>query len=279
MKKIVFTFGRFNPPTTGHLLLATKVKEEARRRGAEHRIYGSSTNDKKKNPLTPTNKLRFMKKILKGFDVVVDKKMNTPFVVLQQLSDEGYTDVTMVVGSDRVNEFKKTISRYVGPNKDLKFSNFEVVSAGERDPDAEGVSGMSASKMRAAAQDGNYEGFKLGIPSHVSERDRMNMFKALQKGMGVPVGVQESWFDYDEFTEFAENFIEFNKQTELTELTVAARRKMAKAAKRTAKQRARKRKIKQKRRKSKEEIKTKAKKEAIKKVRQKLIKGMNWNDI
>ena len=150
MKKIVFTFGRFNPPTTGHYLLANKVKEEARRRGAENAIYGSSTQDKDKNPLNPREKLRFMKKVLKGFNVIVNQSANTPFIVLKQLSDAGYGDVTMVVGSDRVSEFKRAVSKYVGPDKEFKFSNFEVISAGERDPDAEGVEGMSASKMRAA---------------------------------------------------------------------------------------------------------------------------------
>ena len=84
MKKMVFTFGRFNPPTTGHLLLANKVKAEARSRGAEHKIYGSGTQDKKKNPLSPTDKFLFMKKVLKGFDVVVNKKYSTIFSILQK---------------------------------------------------------------------------------------------------------------------------------------------------------------------------------------------------
>ncbi len=127
MKKMVFTFGRFNPPTTGHLLLATKVKMEARKRGAEHKIYGSGTQDKKKNPLSPTDKFLFMKKVLKGFNVVVNRKYNTIFSILQDLSDKGYGEVVLVVGSDRVGEFRRIINKYVGPNKDLKFSKFEVI--------------------------------------------------------------------------------------------------------------------------------------------------------
>ena len=138
-KKIVFTFGRFNPPTTGHYLLASKVKKEANKLNAEYRIYASSTQDPKKNPLSSREKLRFMKKVLKGFNVVVDKSIYNPYKVLEQLNDEGYTDVTMVVGSDRVNEFKK-MKRYIGPNKRYKFSNFNVISAGDRDPDAGDVS-------------------------------------------------------------------------------------------------------------------------------------------
>jgi len=280
MKKIVFTFGRFNPPTTGHLLLANKVKNTARKLGADHKIYGSSTNDKKKNPLSPIDKLLYMKKFLKGFNVYVDKKTNTPFNVLKQLSDQGYTDVTMVVGSDRVQDFKKSISRYVGPDKEYKFDKFNVISAGERDPDAEGVTGMSASKMRAAAADGNFDAFKLGVPSHVSDRDAMGIFKAVRRGMGVKGKIQESWFNYDEFMEFAENYTQLNEEAiELNELSVRARRKMAKAARRTAKLRARKRKIKEKRRKGKIELTQKANKQAIMKVKKKLIRGMNWNDL
>ena len=102
MKKIVFTFGRFNPPTTGHLLLATKVKEEARRRGADYKIYGSNTQDAKRNPLSSVDKSRFMKKVLKDTNVIVNNKSGNPFTVLQQLSKEGYTDITMVGGADRV---------------------------------------------------------------------------------------------------------------------------------------------------------------------------------
>jgi len=329
MKKIVFTFGRFNPPTTGHYLLANKVKEEARRRGAENAIYGSSTQDKNKNPLTPREKLKFMKKILKGFNVIVNQSISTPFVVLKQLSDAGYGDVTMVVGSDRVSEFKRAVSKYVGPDKEFKFSNFEVISAGERDPDAEGVSGMSASKMRAAVKDGNFQAFKLGIPSHVSIKDTTDMFKALAKGMKVKPQINESeWFNYEEFETFYEanqKKVDSNQRLEIgrmrerqrsareklkmrhtrqdsvarrkdirvdpldhfeesaedfiQELTVQARRKLGQRMKRTAKKRAVSRKRKEKRRKTKDQLKVKAKKQAVSKIRQKMIKGMKWQDV
>ena len=281
MKKMVFAFGRFNPPTNGHLLLATRVKEEARRRGADYAIFGSSTVDKKKNPLSPTDKFRFMKKVLRGFNVVVNRKYNTFFAVLQDLSDKGYDEVTMVAGSDRVGEFKRIVSRYVGPKKDLKFSKFEVVSAGERDPDADDVSGMSASKMRAAATEGNVSAFRLGIPSHVSERDMMGMFKTIRKGMGVRGDVVESWFKYDEFEEFMESgeVLSIESDVFLTEISVQARRKLSRTMKRTAKKRARVRKRKEKQRKTKNQLVAKAKKAAISKVRNKLIKGMKWADV
>jgi len=269
MKKIVFTFGRFNPPTTGHLLLATKVKEEARRRGAEHAIFGSSSTDKKKNPLSPRDKQKYMKKVLKGFNVSVDAKANTPFVLLKKLSDAGYTDVTMVVGGDRVAEFQKQIPKYIG--KEYMFTNFEVVSAGDRDPDAEGVEGMSASKMRGAAAEGNYQAFLLGLPTHMSEKDTKGLFAAVQKGMGIKPFIAESWFNHEEFVEFREETI--------NELSTQGRRKLQRAAKKTAKRRMRARKMKEKRRKGTDQIKAKAGKEAVKLIRKKILGDRKWSDV
>tara|TARA_Y100001973_G_scaffold63567_3_gene92996 strand:- start:5038 stop:8832 length:3795 start_codon:yes stop_codon:yes gene_type:complete len=269
MKKIVFTFGRFNPPTTGHLLLATKVKEEARRRGAEHAIFGSSSTDKKKNPLSPRDKQKYMKKVLKGFNVSVDAKANTPFVLLKKLSDAGYTDVTMVVGGDRVAEFQKQIPKYIG--KEYMFTNFEVVSAGDRDPDAEGVEGMSASKMRGAAAEGNYQAFLLGLPTHMSERDTKGLFAAVQKGMGIKPFIAESWFNHEEFVEFREETI--------NELSTQGRRKLQRAAKKTAKRRMRARKMKEKRRKGTDQIKAKAGKEAVKRIRKKILGDRKWSEV
>ena len=279
MKKIVFTFGRFNPPTTGHQLLANKVKDIAQKRAADYKIFGSSSQDAKRNPLSPTDKFRFMKKILKGFNVAVDRKNKTPFQVLQQLSDDGYEDVTMVVGSDRVEEFKKNMSRYIGKKGYENISKFNVVSAGDRDPDAEGVTGMSASKMRAAASEGNFDAFRLGMPSHVSERDAMGLFKAIRKGMGIRGKISEStsWFDYDEFAEFINNMEEPQELSEA--LTLQARRKLSMRMKKTAKKRARIRKMREKRRKTKTQLVSKATKQAIKKIRSRFHKGRAWNDV
>ena len=337
MKKIVFTFGRFNPPTIGHKLLADKVKKQAKKLGAESRVYASPSFDKKKNPLSFEQKLKVMRKVLRGTNLATDSSIRNPFHALKQLSDQGYTDVTMVVGSDRVAEFKRLISRYIG--KDFNFDKFQVVSAGERDPDAEGVSGMSASKMRAAAESGNFSAFRVGLPSTVSERDAKNIFSTVQKGMGVKPFIKESWFDYDEFVEFAEQYEEENveegrrmykakvqrfkerdslsrqhaiekyrlmathqrrrmkareadiragdnalesvesNENELNEITMQARRKMARAAKRTAKKRARVRAIKQKRRKTRGEIEKKSRKAARNFFKKKIIKSMKWEKV
>ena len=150
-KKVVFTFGRFQPPTSGHQLLIEKVQQVAKKLGAEHRIYPSPSHDVKQNPLSHSDKVKYMKKMFKGANIMNDKKMINPFKVAQQLSEQGYTHVTMVVGSDRVQEFKKGIGKYVGT--DGYNFKFDVVSAGNRDPDAEGVVGMSGSKMRQAVKD------------------------------------------------------------------------------------------------------------------------------
>ena len=273
MKKIVFTFGRFNPPTTGHYLLATRVKEEARKRNAEYRIYGSNTKDPKRNPLTPTSKSKFMKKVLNDRNVVVNKDSGNPYAVLQKLSAEGYSDVTMVVGSDRVPEFKRGIKKYIGKKGYENIKNFEVVSAGDRDPDAEGVEGMSASKMRAAAAEGNIDAFRLGVPSHVSSKDVMDLFYAVRRGMGIRGKIEESWFNYDEFAEFV------NEQSELNELTLQARRKLSMRMKKTAKKRARVRKLREKRRKTKVQLVARANKQAIKKIRSRFHKGRSWSEV
>jgi hypothetical protein len=123
-----------------------------------------------------------MKKVLKGFNVKIDSSVANPYDALSKLDKEGYTDVVMVVGADRVNEFKRGMKKYIGPNKLYKFKTFEVVSAGERDPDADGVTGMSASKMRAAAAEGDAVSFAKGVPSGYDSKD---LFNTVRKEMGI----------------------------------------------------------------------------------------------
>jgi len=216
MKTVVFTFGRFNPPTVGHIKLAEKVKSVARSNGADYKIYGSSSFDKRKNPLSPKIKERYMRKILRDKNAVVDSNVKTAFHAMKVLSDAGYEKIIMVVGSDRVAEFKKSISRYVGPGKDYDIKEFDVVSAGERDPEAEGVSGMSASKMRQAAKDGDINSFKMGLPNHISKKESETMFKTLQKSMGIKEHVDQSWFVYEEFDEFRETLYDLQEQGKIS---------------------------------------------------------------
>ena len=121
-----------------------------------------------------------MRKMFSGANIVDDRSAKTPFQVLDSLYKEGYTKVYMVVGGDRVGEFTKRMKPYT---KDLEV--FEVLSAGERDPDAEGVVGMSGSKMRKAAVDDEFEKFIKGVPAKVNKRVALRLFKSIRKGMGL----------------------------------------------------------------------------------------------
>ncbi len=184
---VTFTFGRFNPPTIGHEKLIEKVHSVSK--GA-YRIYASQSNDLKKNPLNYTDKIKFMRKMFPRHarSIISDTKIKTAFDALDSLYEQGYRQVTFVVGSDRVDEFEKTLNKYNGEKRDRGgFYNFEggiqVVSAGERDPDAEDVSGMSASKLREAAKDNNFELFAKGLPS--AFREAQKLFNAVRSGMGL----------------------------------------------------------------------------------------------
>lgn len=186
-KSIVFTFGRFQPPTSGHERLVDKVVSVARKVGAEAAVYLSPSEGGQKNPLPLKDKEKYMKSFFgRSVDIYADSKFNNPFYVMKNLSDQGYKKVYLVVGSDRVSELKKNISKYIGhsdKSKSFDFTEFDVVSAGERDPDAEGVAGMSASKMRAAAASGDYESFSLGLPSTFKQGEKL--FKDIRLGMNV----------------------------------------------------------------------------------------------
>lgn len=185
---VVFTFGRFQPPTSGHELLVNKTIAEARKRKGEHRIYTSRTSNKK-SPLSLKDKLYYLKRFFPKANIIDDPDATNAFNVCQKLSDEGYKNVVMVVGSDRVREFQTNISKYNGPDG-YNFDSFEVVSAGERDPESDGVAGMSASKMRAAVSDNDFQLFKSGLPSKASDRDAEKLFNVLQKIIGIKESVE-----------------------------------------------------------------------------------------
>ena len=179
MKKTVFTFGRMNPPTVGHEKLVAKVNEVAKRQKATPLVYLSHTQNKKKDPLSYDQKIKFATKSFGK--IVVKSRSKTIIQILQELESKKYTDITMVVGSDRVEDFKGLLNKYNG--KDYTFNSIEIVSAGARDPDAEGVEGMSASKMRSLVADGEMEEFHTGAPSKLSYKDAHSMYNDLRKGM------------------------------------------------------------------------------------------------
>ena len=184
-KEATFTFGRYNPPTIGHEVLFNKVKDIAR--GGNYRIYASQTVDQKKNPLEYKSKIKLLRKMFPKHarNIIEDTKVRNVFDVLVQMYDEGFHKVQLVVGSDRIKEFEILLNKYNGVKGRHGFYKFKinVVSAGERDPDSDGAEGMSASKMRMAAQQNDLKLFSSGLPSNFKRTE--DLFNAVRKGMGL----------------------------------------------------------------------------------------------
>jgi len=185
-KEVTFVFGRFNPPTIGHEKLFDTLKKVSR--GGAYRIYASKSVDSKKNPLQFKDKIKFLRKMFPKHarNIMSDKDVRTVLDIAVKLYDQGFNKVTMVAGSDRIKEFDILLNKYNGVKSRHGFYEFQgainIVSAGERDPDAEGATGMSASKMRMAAQQNDLEGFSKGLPSGYQPND---LFNAVRKGMGL----------------------------------------------------------------------------------------------
>ena len=180
---LTVAFGRFNPPTVGHgKLLAAAKKASA---GEDMKIYPSRTQDAKKNPLDPDMKVGFMKKMFPEYEenIVNDADMKSIFNVLTTADEQGYRNVNIIVGSDRQSEFENLATKY---NGDLyNFEQIRVISAGVRDADAEGVEGMSASKMRKAVMDDDFKAFRSGTPKELSDGDTQALFDAVRSGMKI----------------------------------------------------------------------------------------------
>lgn len=187
-KAIYFTFGRMNPPTIGHEKLMASMASKAGRN--PYRVYLSQSQDSKKNPLRYADKVKFARKMYPRYarNIMADKKIRNVFDIAQKLYNDGYKNIVMVVGSDRVQEFEILLKKYDGKKGKhglYKFNKITVVSAGDRDPDAEGVSGMSASKMRAAASENDFTAFSQGLPKSVSNADAKSLYNAVRSGMGL----------------------------------------------------------------------------------------------
>jgi hypothetical protein len=182
LKTIVFAFGRLNPPTIGHKKLIDKVISLAKSNKGDHLVVMSKSQDAKKNPLSPEDKLKFAKLMFPNTNLDVATLLMPTFIGwLKEFSNKQYDKVIMVAGSDRVDEYQALINKYNG--KDFKFKIAEVISAGERDPDADGAAGMSASKMREFAMKDDFNNFKKGLPSTMREKDMRALMKAVQEGM------------------------------------------------------------------------------------------------
>ena len=198
-KSATFTFGRFNPPTTGHEKLVKKLLSVGR--GTDVLLFSSHSNDKRKNPLNHRDKVKYLKKFFGK--IVVDANVRTVFEICNFLQEKKYVNVNMVVGSDRVKEFEMLITKYNGVKARhgfYKFKNINIISAGERDPDADDVSGMSASKMREFAEKGDFEGFKDGVPSKGKNLAK-KLYDDIRKGMGINEGTLPQYMIEDLITE------------------------------------------------------------------------------
>lgn len=189
LKKKVFTFGRMNPPTIGHRKLGDKVQEIAKEHGAEHEIVLSRSQDPEKNPLSPDQKQRHASRVLgktAKVSVASEKEPNV-IAIAKRFEKEGVQHLIMVVGSDRVSEFKKLLDSYNG--KEYNFKKIDVVSAGDRDPDSEDeTAAASGTTQRKHAITRNMKEFMKGVPKDVSPEDAMSLFKDTQAGMDIKIG-------------------------------------------------------------------------------------------
>ena len=191
----VFTFGRFNPPTTGHeKLIDALAKQQSKNAGSLMYVYPSHSQDAKKNPLPHARKIAYMKKMFRKYakNIITSKSRNV-FEIATELHNKGHRAVVMVVGSDRVAEFDNLLNKYngvEGKHGYYGFDDIRVVSAGDRDPDAEGVEGMSASKMRAAAAQGDFDSFQMGVPRNFG--DAKKLYDDVRKNMGIR---EQNWTD------------------------------------------------------------------------------------
>ena len=195
-KKLIFAFGRFNPPTTGHAKLMREVITQARKNNANHIVYASASQDKRSNPLDVKTKVKFMQKMFRQNKIKAAGGTQRTFMEILKFYNKMYGEIVMVAGSDRISEFQKLADKYNG--RDYDYKSIKVVSSGERDPDAEGITGMSASKMREMAKNDDYRNFKKGVVN-LSDSDTKTLFNAVKKGMDI----RESYVG--KFTDFVNN--------------------------------------------------------------------------
>ena len=213
-KSLAFTFGRFNPPTIGHEKLINKV---ASVRADDYRIYLSRSEDAKKNPLSARDKLAIMKQMFpRHARSIMLNPSNMILDIATELYKKGYSNVTFVAGSDRVREFDTILKKYNGVKSRhglYDFDSINVASAGERDPDADGATGMSASKMRAAAKDKDFNSFKKGLPSgFANSKNAQDLFRNVRKGMMLAASYEVGELKFKPFVT-ASTLEELNKMT------------------------------------------------------------------
>ena len=183
---LTVAFGRFNPPTTGHEKLLDTVA--ANSDDGDYIIIPSRSQDKKKNPLDADTKVSVMRQMFPQHSerIVNDPQNRTIFDVLKKAHMDGYAGVRIIGGGDRVAEFEKLSGNYNG--KLYQFDNLEVLSAGDRDPDGDDVSGMSASKQRKAAAEGDFTTFRKGVPSSLNNKQTRELYNNIRAAMNIKEG-------------------------------------------------------------------------------------------
>lgn len=257
-KTIVISWGRMNPPTIGHEKLVNTLLKYKARLKSDAAVYLSHSEDKDKNPLSYRDKIKYAKKAFGS--IVKTSKARTIMEVMKELEGK-YGTVYIVVGSDRLAEFDSLLNRY--NKKEYTFKHIQAVTAGDRDPDSEGVSGMSASKMRAAVKAGDEKAFASGLPKKL-QRDAKKIYKDVQKGMKL--------------TE--EAIVEETEKQEIVEaLSRAQRRKRALAMRRARHKIKRGREKAMKRKASQEQLKKRARRGAIKMLQKKFAKHKRYADM
>lgn len=206
---LTVAFGRFNPPTIGHQQLMDVAFETSQQDGGDYLIYPSRTQDKKKNPLDPDTKISFMRRMFPFHSerIVNDSNIKTIFDVLKRAHNDGYTNIRIVGGADRVKEFEKLSNNYNGQL--YAFDMIEVISSGDRDPDAKGIEGMSASRMRLAAAEGDFRTFREGLPPEMSRKEALELFDTLRLSMNI----EEGWNAWEvapkyNFQDLRENYLQ-----------------------------------------------------------------------
>ena len=198
-KKVVMAFGRFQPPTIGHELLVNAVKKIAQKQDADHVIFASKTQDKKSNPLAVDRKVYYLKRMFPKTNFVAANEHIRTFIEAATELSKKYKHLIMLAGSDRVPEYKRLLERYNGDV--FNFETIEVVSAGERDPDADNASGMSGTKMREAAKKGDFQTFRKGLPHTLTELDGKRLMNEIRQGMGMDSIKEQVKFETNELRE------------------------------------------------------------------------------
>jgi len=198
-KHIVFSYGRMNPPTAGHSKVVDKVKSHADKIGANHAVVVSHKQHHKDNPLHHEHKKDFLKHVHPDVNFENSTKEHPSFLhQLKKFHQEGHTHATMVVGSDRVHQFKALAKKYNGPGKEYNYKKIHILSAGQRDPDAEGVKGISGTKMRDHARNNDYKSFKAGLHTNHDDGQAKKLYKATREGMKLNEG-ETGYKDFKRF--------------------------------------------------------------------------------